>query len=332
MSVYNDLNEMRMDLSQYEETALSDMEQKRWVYRVKNRLGRRSTMTVRRWVGFAAVLILAVGVALSYGKLTLAKIPSAAGQIERFIHGENPPDYSAYKTIIGESGENAYGKLTLNEVLVDSDRLLISSTFEPAKGVDFSYQTQLRPSVLVNGEDIQLTRGSQSIKVVEGMYTVYGDINVRELPRDGQPLQLTITYDRIMGKGEHAITGKPIEQPWIFHVEVSTSEIAANMTIVDLNETIPLLQGEDVTIESAILTPISTLVYFDAAEASDSLRLKLVTDSGQEILESEGYISDEPGERSYIRFCPIDIGQESYRIVPISFDNREELGQGVQIP
>ncbi|RJE83949.1 DUF4179 domain-containing protein [Paenibacillus sp. 1011MAR3C5] len=332
MSIYRDLNEMRLDVSQYEEESLSDIEQKHWVNRVKNKLGRRSMMAARRWVGFAAVLVLAMGVTLSYGKLTLAKIPATAGQIERFIHSENPPDYSAYKTIIGESAENAYGKLTLNEVLVDSDRLLISSTFEPAKGVDFNYQTQLRPSVLVNGEDLQLTRGSQSVRVVEGMYTVYGDINVGELPRDGRPLQLAITYDRIIGSGEHEITGKPIEEPWVFHVEVSTSELNAAITAIELNETIPLLHGEAVTIDSAILSPISTLIYFDAAEASDSLRLKLVSDSGQEILESEGYISDEPGERSYIRFRSIDVGQESYRIVPIGFDDRQELGQGVQIP
>ncbi|REK74280.1 DUF4179 domain-containing protein [Paenibacillus paeoniae] len=332
MSIFEKWNEMNLDISQYETEPLSDLEQKRWVNRVKNKLGRHRMMTARRWVGFAAVLILAMGVTLSYGKLTLAKIPATAGQIERFIHSETPPDYSAYKTVFGESAENAYGKLTLNEVLVDSDRLLISSTFEPAKGIDFSYQTQLMPSVLVDGEDIQLTRGSQSIKVVEGMYTVYGDISVRELPRNGQPLQLTIAYDRISGKGEYEITGKPIEQPWIFHVEVSSSELNAAMKTIDMNETISLPQGQTVTIERAILTPISTLIYFDAAGASDSLRWKLVSDSGQEILESKGYVSEEPGERSYIRFGPIDSSQGSYRIVPIGFNDREELGSGVQIP
>lgn len=332
MSIYKELNGMRLDITQYEEETLSDLEQKQWVNRVKRKLGRRGTWAARRWVGFTAALILLLGVTLSYGKLTLAKIPATAGQIEQFIHGENPPDYSVYKTIFGESVENAYGKLTLNEVLVDSDRLLISSTFEPAKGIDFSYQTQLRPNVLVNGEDLQLTRGSQSIKVVEGMYTVYGDINVRELPRDGNPLQLTITYDRIIGQGGHEITGKQIEQPWVFEVEVPTAELAAAMTMIDMDETITLPHSEAVTIERAILTPVSTLIYFDATKASDSLRLKLVTSSGQEILESEGYVTDEPGERSYIRFGPIDKEQEPYRIIPIGFDKREELGSGVQIP
>ena len=101
-------------------------------------------------------------------KVSLAQMPFMAGLIERFISEEQPVDYSAYKTAIGETAENAYGKLTLNEVLVEADRLLFSSTFEPAKGVHFDYRTHLPPHVLVNGEDLQLLGGSQSVKVNAG--------------------------------------------------------------------------------------------------------------------------------------------------------------------
>ncbi|WP_410513096.1 DUF4179 domain-containing protein [Paenibacillus sp. BR2-3] len=147
---------------------------------------------MKKWIVLAAAIVLALGITIPLGKVSLAEMPFVAGLIERFINGEKPLDYSVYKTAIGETAENAYGKLTLNEVLVDTDRLLISSTFEPAKGVPFDYQTFLSPHVLVNGENLAETVGAQSIKVKDKMYTIYGDIKLSHLSNDG-PLQIKIT-------------------------------------------------------------------------------------------------------------------------------------------
>ena len=251
-------------------------------------------------------------------------MPFMAGLIEQFYNGDNPVDYSAYKTAIGETAENAYGKLTLNEVLVDADSLLISSTFEPAKGVRFDYKTFLSPHVLVNGEDLQKSGGAQSIKVNDNMYTIYGDIQLSRLPDDG-PLQIKITYDTISKRKRIAI-----EEPWVFDVTVSASQLEKDTKTFNLDKTITLSNGEKVTLDKVIVTPVSTLIYYDATEASESTVFKLVSANGKEVPLREGYVSSDMGAMSYGRYPSIDLEKEAYSLVPIN-SMHEEIGPEIQI-
>jgi hypothetical protein len=324
MSIYKELNDLQLDVSGYEEMPLTEIEQKKWEKRVLKKLHKGKKNDSKKWIGLAAAFVLAIGVTIPFGKVSLAEMPFMAGLIERFINVEKPLDYSAYKTAIGETAENAYGKLTLNEVLVDADNLLISSTFEPAKGVSFDYQTYLSPHVLVNGEDLQKSGGAQSIKVNDNMYTIYGDIKLSHLPNEG-PLQLNITYDTFSKDKSIAI-----EEPWVFDVMVLTSQIEKDTKTFNINKTITLNNGEKVTLDKVIASPVSTLIYFDLTQASESTSFKLVSASGKEVTFREGYGSSDIGDTSYGRYAPIDLEKETYSLVPYN-EHGEEIGPKVQI-
>ncbi|WP_019640305.1 DUF4179 domain-containing protein [Paenibacillus fonticola] len=328
MSIYNELNDIQLDLASYEEEPLTELEQKRWEKRVLKKLHPRRRSTSIKWIGTAIAAVLLLGVTLPFDKVSLAQMPFVSGLLERFINAEKPVDYSTYKTAIGETAENAYGKLTLNEVLVDADRLLISSTFEPAKGVKFNYQTQLPPHVLVNGEDLQETRGSQSVKVSDGIYTIYGDIKLRELPLEGL-LHVKITYNTFSTRQRQAI-----EEPWVFEIEVSAGQIGREMRTFNLDKTITLYNGEQVTLKKVLISPVSTLVYYELSKASESIGFKLISASGKEIPQREGYRSNDIGDTSYIRFEavePFDIDAETYSLVPVTMEKNEEAGPPIQI-
>lgn len=332
MSFYQELNDLKLDLSEYGEEPLTEGERQRWNKRVLRKLPRRragSRARIRLGIAAAAVAaVLTLGLAMPFGQATLARIPFVAGLIERYMNGENPPDYSPYKTAVGETAENAFGKLTLNEVLVEADRLLIGSTFEPAPGVRFNYRTHLTPRVLVNGEDLQLTRGSQSVKESDGRYTIYGDVQFRDLPGEG-PLKLRIAYDTLSTPSHKTIA---IEEPWVFEVEVSTDSIARDTRTIELNRTIELENGERVTLLRAIVSPVSTLVSFDATKASDSIGFKLVSAGGEEIPYREAHVFDEGDELSYVRFGPIDAEAKKYSLVPIRTLERDKaIGPAVPV-
>ncbi|MGM0881709.1 MAG: DUF4179 domain-containing protein [Bacillota bacterium] len=324
MSIYKALNDVQLDVSNYEKEPLTEIERKKWERRVLKKLHKRKKNDSKKWIGLTAAFILAIGVIIPLGGVSFAKMPLMAGLIERFYNGENPVDYSAYKTSIGETAENAYGKLTLNEVLVDADSLLISSTFEPAKGVHFDYQTFLSPHVLVNGEDLQKSGGAQSIKVDDNMYTIYGDIQLSHLPDDG-PLQIKITYDTISKRKRIAI-----EEPWVFEITVSANQLEKDTKTFNLHKTILVNNGEKVTLEKVIVTSVSTLIYYDSTEASESTRFKLVSASGKEVPFREIYVSSDFGDMSYVRYTSIDLEKETYSLVPIN-NMDEEIGPEVQI-
>lgn len=156
------------------------------------------------------------------------------------------------------------------------------------------------------------------------MYTIYGDIQLSRLPDDG-PLQIKITYDTISKRKLIAI-----EESWIFDITVSASQFEKDTKTFQLDKTITVHNGEKVTLEKVIVTPVSTLIYYDATEASESTAFKLISASGKEVPLREGYVSHDIGDTSYSRYPSIDLDKETYYLVPINSIN-EEIGPEIQI-
>ncbi|KKO54566.1 DUF4179 domain-containing protein [Paenibacillus sp. DMB20] len=317
MSTYKKLNDMQIDVSQYEEEQLTELEQKRWEKRVNTKLHKQKKSRSKKWiVGTVAASVLAIGLSIPFGGVSLAKVPFVGGLIEQFIDQNNPPNYSTYKTAIGETSENKYGKMTLNEVLVDTDSLLISSTFEPAQGISFNYQTHLFPTVLVNGQNLTVIRGTQSIEVNDDMYTIYGDIKLSELPTEG-PLQIKLTYDTISKSFKDDVV---IEDPWVFDIKASTDQMMKDTKTVQLDKTITLHNGEKVKLNKIVSSPVSTVLYYNLTRGSENTHFKLVSATGEE-LEARVTYAHDSGEPSYSRFDPVDLENGKFSLVPINSDN-----------
>lgn len=325
MPLYHELNDIRLNLADYEAETLTEMEQHRWKKRVLQKLRSSKPKRSHKIIAIAAALIVTAGVTFTFSPSTLASVPFIGGIIEQFLNQNQPSDYSPYKTAIGETAENRYGKLTLNEVLVDSDRLLISSTFQPAKGVKFNYQTHLPAKVLVNGENIQISAMSQSIKEADGIFTIYGDVKLQEMPKgDEKPLQIKIAYDRLSKSLQKATA---IEEPWVFDISVSTQEIARKTKTIMKNETITLNNGRTVKIDKIIISPVSTLLYYDVSDATETISFTLVTAEGERIWESGGS-ADSDGV-SYIRYNGALDADQDYYLIPT--EDRVEVGPKIPL-
>ncbi|MGE7768845.1 DUF4179 domain-containing protein [Peribacillus sp. NPDC096540] len=175
MSIYNDLNELNVDLEQYEEKSLTNFEKKQWEKRVLKKIRKQKPSHVKKYLGVTAAVILATGISISTGRVSIANMPFVGETIEKYINSKENLDYSSYKTKIGETAENEYGKLTLNEVLIDGGRLLIGSTFELAEGIKFNYQMHPMhpmPKVLINGENLTSGTGGESVELNDSMFTI----------------------------------------------------------------------------------------------------------------------------------------------------------------
>ncbi len=58
----------------------------------------------------------------------------------------------------------------------------LSSTFEPAEGVNFDYQKHPMPKVLLNGQNLTSTTGGQSIELNDSMFTISNEVQLTEIP------------------------------------------------------------------------------------------------------------------------------------------------------
>jgi len=305
MSIYKDLNELNVDLEQYEEQSLTNFKKKKWEKRILKKIRKQRPSHVKKYLGITAAVILATGISISTGTVSIANMPFIGETIEKYINSNENLDYSSYKTEIGETAENEYGKFTLNEVLIDGGRLLISSTFEPAEGINFNYQMHPMPKVLINGQNLTSVIGGQSVELNNSMYTIYNEVEITDIPI-GESIRFHIEYD-------HLDFEMPMEHPWIFDIEVPTEQLAAASKTITFNQVIQIGNGQSIKLEKMIVTPISTMLYYDWPKQANHIAFKIVSESGIEILPDTSAITPE---ESYNRYPSIDLTSEKYYLVP----------------
>ncbi|MBH0156754.1 DUF4179 domain-containing protein [Fictibacillus sp. 5RED26] len=323
MTIYQKLNELDMDLEQYAEQDLSHFEKKQWEKRVRKKVKKQSPSKGRKYVSVAAamLMLLATGISLSTGIVSIANMPFVGETIEKYLNQNENLDFSSYKTAIGQTAENEKGKLTLNEVMIDGGRLLISSTYEPADGIDFHHKMHPMPKVKMNGKNLTSSTGGQSIELNNSMFTVFNEVQLKEIPI-GEKVQFHIEYDRLDLELK-------MNQPWVFDIEVPTEKLAADSKTITLDQNIQLDNGRSIKLEKMIVTPISTVLYYDWPGEENHIAFKIVSKSGTEILPDSVSVSPE---ESYNRFSAIDLESEKYVVVPFEHSENPGADQPDRIP
>ncbi|USK45083.1 DUF4179 domain-containing protein [Cytobacillus oceanisediminis] len=322
MTIYNKLNDVEINLDEFNEIELSKLEKKRIMKRVKKDISLRGTR--KKWatisVGVAAIILSAV---LTIDKETVADMPFIGEKIEKYISNNGNLDYSSYKTNIGSTAENGLGKLTLNEVIVDDQRIYVSSTFQPTKSVDVDYHTAITPRVKVNGQDTSLTTGGETIELNNNMFTVFNDIELSQEIKT-EKVEIEIIYDRW--------NRTVIDQPWIFKVEVSQSRLMKEKRVFDLNKQLTLNNGDIVTLQKVVTTPMSTTVYYNLSQSSsEDIRFKIQSQEGTIGEFSSAFNSNNPGDLSYAKFNGITLNSGEYFLMAYDSNDNELIKELIPI-
>ena len=237
---------------------------------------------------------------------------------------EKAVNFNDYKTVVHDTTENTLGKMTLNEVMVDDNQLLLNATYEPVNGIAFDEQIFFFPQVQVNGRDYTVRNRGQSVKKQESNYTVYSSIQVSELPKE-EMLTLAISYNQWN-------IDTPIEQPWNFKVKASQKKVQEDKKVFTINQTFPLKNGHEVTINKVVTTPISTTVYYDAAEKTSELAFKITSASGKSWRWQSGFTIDDAKKPVAVnRFDALYLTQDTFYLIPIAVADDQALGPAIRI-
>lgn len=307
MSHYQKLNDVKVDFDNYEQQELSELQKKQWGQRVKKKLQRKRYVSKRGIVGFTVAATLALTISINTGIVSLANIPFVGGKIENYLSKTEQYDYSSFKTAIGEAAENEYGKITLNEVLIDGGRLIISSTFEPQSGLgDLEKKLHPLPKVLINGQNLTSETGGEVIKINTSMYTFYTASEIKDIPL-GEKVQFNIQYDNLDFEWK-------VENPWTFDIELSSEMLASQSKTFELNKVVTLENGQQATLDKLVLTPISSVLYYNVNEITDYHIAFLLRDAdGQNIPFTSASITEEG---SQIRFKVTNTFLGPFTLIP----------------
>lgn len=275
MSIYKDFNEIEVDLTECKDMPLTKSE----LLTIRNRVLKQLPKK-RRNIGrsVTAAAILAIGL-IAFNHQSIANMPLIAGLLESWNH-PNEVDWEPYKNPIGQTMSTEFGDLTLNEIIVDYDKVLISSTLELAKGSTFSYRHQLTPTITINGQTVEVTGGdAQSIKQNNGMYLVYNEVRLANPIKD-EIMAIQLSYDRMSTPSGDPPFGESIAEPWNFEVTASQLAVQQQTIIKELGQFVALPDGQSIVIDRILTTPISTTVYFSASKLDELATIALVNEDG----------------------------------------------------
>lgn len=315
-NIYDEFNNVDIDLSEYDDIALEDNDIKIIKERVSSKL-----VTKRKHNYKQIVAIFAGGVicsALLNNDTVSASIENLSRSLKSYFTQSINRDFTDYTTIIGSTVTDKNISITLDEVIIDSNQIMINYTTDFSKLTknDKSvfknkedYINNVTPNINVNGETFR--RGSTSIqetsKDVINYIAIYSfdnlDIN--------KPLDINLEFEvndltPIEGKsGEYLRT--PIEGDWNFNFNISENNInetVQKMTLTE-NNTIETLNGDILRINEVTKSDISFRVAYDVIsdnEYSFSNWDMTVREETKEKLTQEiplSHITDNSGYSQY---------------------------------
>ncbi len=315
------MNDMVVDLSEYEVYELNDIEKKQIKKRLKAKIKNRNRNSKKK----IAVIVIALG--LSYIGIVsnisvLADIPIIGSVIEEYVNSKGK-SLEDYKTIVGETEVDSGITVKLNEVVLDAGQLIISSTFK-SNGVNLD-DVHVSPTVYINGSEISKNGSGSNKKIDDNTYNMFTARHLEDIEMKDN-LDIKIVYENIqvntmLGKYKH-LPGK-----WSFEISSSPEKLISDMKTIAINKEFKLDNGQEIKVENLIITPISTkLDYKMTKENKDDITFKY--DVLFKVEDKNGnefkFISGTTAvENSHLRFETLDDNIKKLKVTPYVISGQE---------
>ncbi len=132
MSIYKDLNDMNIDLEQYEEQNLTNFEKKKWEKRILKKISKEKPSHVKKYLGVTAAvamifsLIIVTGLISPTMAATMKEVPllSSVFKFTRDL-GLHAADEKGLSTKLNTSVTHEGFTLNVTEVVYDGTRVAI---------------------------------------------------------------------------------------------------------------------------------------------------------------------------------------------------------------
>lgn len=297
-NVYDLLNEVQSDVQSYTIEQPNDLELKRMKQGVKQGIGKKRSY--KKWAGAACAAVILCGLAMTdAGSMAVyAAGESVAYHISNFMGlDRNLQDYA---TVIGTSQTDNGYTIRLNEVILDQESLVVSTSV---------YKDGATPEEAQQLLEMGIPTGTV---YVNGWPVLGGASGGAGLDENGNSVGAVIRYDLdgIDTSGEldiklifHNISlqeGSPTGT-WKFHFVADGSALAADTVTLPVNQSFTLENGVTVTLTNYTSNALGQRIYFTleggtAQERGEyHLRLAGVDDLGRPIVFEASRINGPKG-------------------------------------
>lgn len=303
-NVHEILNNVVIDFNEYDESKLNDIEMKKMRKRVKRKIRSRNEKILNK---VAVIALLAAGLYFGFHSniLALADIPIIGSVIEDYVKSNK--SLEDYKTIIGKTITDEGISVKLNEVLLDDNRIVLSSTFSSDK-VNWENVLHPFPRVYINGKEVIEGGGGLTKKIDDSTYTFFSSIDTNKMELKGD-LNIKVVFYDIRVKNGDTLSGK-----WSFYFSANKDKLIAEVKTIPINRKLTLDSGQEITIESIRVSPVSTTLNYTMHNGEKYDTHFIVKDQdGKELQPSSGQTMSE---HNFFRYETLDKSITKLKITP----------------
>lgn len=326
--IYLLLNEVETKIDSYTIEELDDEEKRKLLKKIKqmssNEKGRKVKRRNYATIAACVATIILIAGTINFNDAVYATAKSIAWQISDFLGIEK--DLQDYTTVIGTEKTDKGYTIKLNEIILDEDQLIVSSSIRSQEKLSVG---GLMPfaEVYVNGKKVSVAAGGGSKFIDDYTEESVLDYELEGIDTNGK-LDIELIYTGIL-KDNKETRGK-----WDFHFEADGAKLAVDTTRIALNNSFLLPNGSKIILTEYTSNDLGQKVYFKLEnwdykkDPMYDLVLKGKDNLGHKVEFEMSYCK---GEKKVGRFneTPIsDIeGVESLTLKPYAVEMPKESGR-----
>lgn len=254
--IYTLLNEVNTNIDSYDAESLTEEEKRKLFKNIRGTIGkgqgnRRHSRRYARTAACAAVLILFAGI-ITYNDTAYAAAKNVAWKIGEFLGIEN--NLQDYTTVVGTSKRDKGYTVTLNEVILDKDQLIVSASVRSDEKFSESSGTETA-DVYVNGKQVSVAGGGVSRQIDSYTRESVMDYELENVDTSGK-LNIEIIYSS-MWRGEEKTKGN-----WNFQFETDGEKLAVDTKHFALDQSFKLPNGSGVVLTEYTSNNLGQKIYF----------------------------------------------------------------------
>lgn len=315
--LYDILNDVQIDLEEYKEQPLNDIEKAQLKKNMRKKIGHSLGAKNKRHI--VAVSLLAGIVCMGYGGSVLASGTIMGYDLE-YLLGIDRASLADYKTVVDQIVvDNGVG-IKLNEVILDGQALVLNTTFEFDEPIEGQLVHASR-EVYINGKVVNRGGTGGGNKEDENTYITASNVYLHDTEIPEGDMDIKIVYKAIY-MGDKTIKGR-----WVFEFKTNRDSLLADTKVMKVDKEIIINEEQIVYIDNVQVTPLATTIEVWLNDRIYDVGFKIEDQDGNRIEAGSMSLSRGEGFTGVYRFNIIDETVTKLKVTPWYKTMIEESGK-----
>jgi len=267
-NIYDMLNDNSINVEELEREGFNDIEKRRiknkfkkTIHKDRNRKSKGGAVAVA--AGVLAITLFGTNI----GNEAVANIKLIASDVGNYLGISK--DLSDYKTLVGKTITKDGVTIQLNEVILDKDELIVSTTLKSDTKLEEAGTIATSADVYINGKNMSSGAGGADKQIDDYTTESIMSYDLDEEISNGD-LNVKIEYGNAYIDGVEKRKG-----PWVFEFKTNGDQLAIDTTERNIGYNFKLENGNKIILEKYTSNAVGQKIYYSVEGKGDTYDIEL---------------------------------------------------------